>query len=300
MDIALSKITSQMTQQSWSSPVSYLNNLTRMQYRDSLANKIAYYDSRIEQLVNHDNLEGRARAELPELQARAQQMANVMTAGMFGGPLRMARAMAKVETEPTMLLERARGNVVDADNQEAAQLQALRNKLYQQILVVDSARQQFHDQMDEFRINALGAYNRSVGHRIDCFTNTNAALRNSANSFLRKEEHHDHAKFLDLQRRAQANASERQRLIEDTVHREETSPGATVVAAGGNGAVPTQYFPGPNGIGGKTIRGMSGFGPPITWPQPPSIVPLQYPNTYFVQPLQPTPLTWPSQSPANQ
>jgi hypothetical protein len=298
----MAKISAQMIDQAFNSPIPYLNTQTRSQHRDELRNKIAEYDARIEQLVNHSQLEGRARAKVPGIQASLKTQKDMMTPPawaqkMNSGTKAFANTIDSMYS-PQKAWDIAQEQVIDEDNDQAAQLQGLRNKLQQQADETSASQQALQSELMEMKANAFMTYDEYVGHRVAAFPNAPSGLKNSVVAFVNKANYNDRTKLLDLQNRALARSAAESRSKFEAIGSTQEQR-RSVVTAGANGAVPPQYFPGPNGIGGKMIPGLTsapqgvqypaqvqGYALPapyIAAPSPMSLTPMNYPSRKGIQ-----------------
>jgi hypothetical protein len=179
----------------------------------------------------------------------------------------------------------------NSDNERAAQLQALRNKLQQQAVELIESSENTKDQISELKLNAENAFCNLVRHKIVSFTNTPSAVEDSAIAFVLNEQANLRESAADLRSKVQARAMERQsRAQMMNIQASQGNGQASSVVAGANGAIPPQYIPGPNGIGCRIIPGMAAPAPPVRFAQMPPIIPMQPPVIIPPQPVQFAPM----------
>ncbi len=283
LDTALAQIGTQIYDQAFNTPVPYLHGQTRLQYRDDLLSKITQYDSRIDKMINHANLDARAQAALPQVQQQAAQYAHLIKSmGTMptlipgaGHTSPISQAWAQQETDPATVLNKARELVADSDDEQAAQFQAERNKLQPLVEAIANEQQTVNDSILEMKLNAVGTYGECVGHKVACLSNTGSVV-NSIVSFMNNEQANNRMKLSNLQARVTAR---RNANIAANYAQPNSAPqgSPSIIVTGGNSAVPSQYIPGPNGIGGKTIPGICSPPPQPVYAQPVQFSPIIYP-----------------------
>ena len=299
LDSALIKIGASFV----NAPLPYLNNQSRLQYRDSLLGQINSYDTRISQLVNHDRLEARAQEHLPVVQAKFAAMARTVAAplsmpvavpilGFLPGLKRqlpvqpMNQAMAQQLNDPVHMMQSSREEVIDTDNEQAAELQALRNKMQQQVDAIMAAQLMLNNQIREVNAHAVVVYDHFVVHKIAALSNTTEPLKKQAASFVEKEELNDRAELQHVQMVA---ARSTQPESTDAVRAGSMVANQSVSVTSANNVVAPQYYPGPNGIGGKTIPGLA-IAQPAQLLQPATLSQPNFHQIPTVQFMQMTPM----------
>jgi hypothetical protein len=216
LDATLTKIGANYSDQSLNTPILDFNNQTRLQYRDSLLNQMASYNNSINQLVNHYNFDAKVQARLPAIQARLNSIKAMMTPPAWAQAMGQ-RGFAKgieMQNSPEVALNKAKQTVIDSDNEQAAQLQALRDKLQQKIEALAADQQKIQDEVLEMKANAATTYSEYVGHRVMALTNTSSELRGSAVGFVNREQMDDRMKLLDLHTTIARHDAERQARLE--------------------------------------------------------------------------------------
>jgi hypothetical protein len=192
LDASLAQLGKRIKANFMDTPVAYLNGQTRSQRYDELEAKINAADEEIGHAMNHDNLDARTNDILPGIERRNNAQARAIRSQiLLDGPIShraSANLAATQASNPDLNRSQAQQNVIDWDNQRAAQLTDYRNKLVQQAEDIRRSQLSVQRQISEMRGDAINNYNEAVRHKAVSLVNTTPALQDSVISFVCSEQ----------------------------------------------------------------------------------------------------------------